>query len=53
MKCGLWYRPAIRLKAENLLNNELRLKMARMVAEDYNGMKVSDIEFHMPLLLHH
>jgi nicotinate-nucleotide adenylyltransferase len=36
-------------KAENLLNNELRLKMARMAVEDYNGMKVSDIEFHMPL----
>jgi nicotinate-nucleotide adenylyltransferase len=36
-------------KAENLLNNELRLKMARMAVEDYNGMKVSDIEFHMLL----
>jgi nicotinate-nucleotide adenylyltransferase len=35
--------------AENLLNDELRLKMTKMAVEDYTGMKVSDIEFHMPL----
>jgi nicotinate-nucleotide adenylyltransferase len=36
-------------EAKELLNDELRLKMTKMAIEDYTGMKVSDIEFHLPL----
>jgi len=34
---------------DELLDGNLRLKMAKMALGDWEGLKVSDIEFHMPL----
>lgn len=34
--------------AENLLDDDLRLKMVTLALENFDGLKVSDIEFSMP-----
>lgn len=34
--------------AENLLNDKWRLEMTKAAIKDYEEMKVSDIEFHLP-----
>lgn len=33
---------------ESLLPDNIRLEMARLALEDYDNLKVSDVEFHMP-----
>src|SRR5690554_1571023 len=35
-------------KAEELLDDDLRLEMVRLALEDYDRIVVSDVEFHMP-----
>ncbi|MCE5205695.1 MAG: nicotinate-nucleotide adenylyltransferase [Porphyromonadaceae bacterium] len=33
---------------ESLLSDDIRLEMVRLALEDYDNLKVSDVEFHMP-----
>ena len=35
-------------ESAELLDDELRLQMVRLALEDYERMRVSDVEFHMP-----
>ena len=47
--CGLWYLPeSIQKSSPDLLNENIRLELARMAVREHPCLKVSDFEFRLP-----